>query len=179
MLQLAAHNITSIFIACLEKSMDLLHTHACLVLALPKGSICLKFKQNSLRGRPHTHTHDKSQLQTSLAKFKLLKNFCDVWNRNTETEWDREKERERPVTVVCCVASPFLYSLLSSLSLCFLHLTLNNVGIYARTIHSIYLWICPSIYQFSLNTMCSLEFSDNRTTDSTMRDENVRYNRRL
>lgn len=103
MLQLAAHNITSIFIACLEKSMDLLHTHACLVLALPKGSICLKFKQNSLRGRPHTHkhshtnirthTHDKSQLQTSLAKFKLLKNFCDVWNRHTETEWDREKER--------------------------------------------------------------------------------------
>lgn len=128
------------------------------------------------------HTHDKSQLQTSLAKFKLLENFCDVWKRKKISEREGERARERPVTVVWFVASPFLSSHLS-LSVCFLHLTLNNVGIYARTTRSIYLWICPSIYQFSVHTMCSLEFSDNRTKktekDSTMQDENVRCTRRL
>lgn len=54
------------------------------------------------------------------------------------SEREGEKDRERPVTVVWFVASPFLSSHLS-LSVCFLHLTLNNVGIYARTTRSIYL----------------------------------------
>lgn len=55
-----------------------------------------------------THTHDKSQLQTSLAKFKLLENFCDVWKRKNISEREGERARERPVTVVWFVASPFL-----------------------------------------------------------------------
>lgn len=123
-------------------------------------------------------THDKSQLQTSLAKFKLLENFCDVWKRKKISEREGERARERPVTVVWFVASPFLSSHLS-LSVCFLHLTLNNVGIYARTTRSIYLWICPSIYQFSVHTMCSLEFSDNRTKKNRERQHNARWEREI
>lgn len=83
---------------------------------------------------------------------------------------ERGRKSER-TTCYCCLVCGISFSFLSSLSLpvCFLHLTLNNVGIYARTTRSIYLWICPSIYQFSVHTMCSLEFSDNRTKKKKQR----------